>query len=117
MRVSTMPTIHGEKVVIRILDRERVILPLDKLGFSENNYRTFLNFLLSHTGMILVTGPTAVSYTHLDVYKRQGWHKAFFDQAGILPPAPNVRNSRNIDRHLRKGGCGWMFVVAWHLSF
>ena len=54
MRVSTMPTIHGEKVVIRILDRERVILPLDKLGFSENNYRTFLNFLLSHTGMILV---------------------------------------------------------------
>ena len=63
MRVSTMPTIHGEKVVIRILDRERVILPLDKLGFSENNYRTFLNFLLSHTGMILVTGPTGSGKT------------------------------------------------------
>ncbi|MGI6707506.1 MAG: GspE/PulE family protein, partial [Dethiobacteria bacterium] len=63
MRVSTMPTIHGEKVVIRILDREKVILPLDKLGFSEKNYRTFLNFLLSHTGMILVTGPTGSGKT------------------------------------------------------
>jgi type IV pilus assembly protein PilB len=63
LRVSTMPTIHGEKVVIRILDREKVILPLDKLGFSEKNYRTFLNFLLSHTGMILVTGPTGSGKT------------------------------------------------------
>ncbi|MGB3914634.1 MAG: ATPase, T2SS/T4P/T4SS family [Dethiobacteria bacterium] len=63
MRVSTMPTIHGEKVVIRILDRDRVILPLDRLGFSENNYKTFLNFLLSHTGMILVTGPTGSGKT------------------------------------------------------
>ncbi len=63
MRVSTMPTIHGEKVVIRILDREKVILPLDKLGFSENNYKMFLNFLLSHTGMILVTGPTGSGKT------------------------------------------------------
>ena len=63
MRVSTMPTIHGEKVVIRILDREKVILPLDRLGFSENNYKTFLNFLLSHTGMILVTGPTGSGKT------------------------------------------------------
>ncbi len=63
MRVSTMPTIHGEKVVIRILDRERVILPLDKLGFSEKNYQTFHNFLLSHTGMILVTGPTGSGKT------------------------------------------------------
>ncbi|HHW74584.1 MAG TPA: Flp pilus assembly complex ATPase component TadA [Firmicutes bacterium] len=63
MRVSTMPTIHGEKVVIRILDRDRVILPLDRLGFSENNHKTFLNFLLSHTGMILVTGPTGSGKT------------------------------------------------------
>jgi type II secretory ATPase GspE/PulE/Tfp pilus assembly ATPase PilB-like protein len=63
LRVSTMPTIHGEKVVIRILDREKVILPLDKLGFSEKNYRTFLNFLLSHTGIILVTGPTGSGKT------------------------------------------------------
>lgn len=63
MRISTMPTIHGEKVVIRILDRDKVILPLNEIGFSENNYRTFLNLLLSHTGMILVTGPTGSGKT------------------------------------------------------
>ena len=63
MRVSTMPTIHGEKVVIRLLDRDKVILPMDKLGFSESNFKTFHNFLLSHTGMILVTGPTGSGKT------------------------------------------------------
>ena len=63
MRVSTMPTIHGEKVVIRILDREKVILTLDKLGFSERNYQLFNNFLLNHSGMILVTGPTGSGKT------------------------------------------------------
>ncbi|NLA11259.1 MAG: Flp pilus assembly complex ATPase component TadA [Firmicutes bacterium] len=63
MRISTLPTIHGEKVVIRILDRDKVILPLDGIGFSENNYQSFLNFLLSHTGMILVTGPTGSGKT------------------------------------------------------
>ncbi|NMD43244.1 MAG: Flp pilus assembly complex ATPase component TadA, partial [Firmicutes bacterium] len=63
MRISTLPTIHGEKVVIRLLDRDKVILPLDGIGFSENNYQSFLNFLLSHTGMILVTGPTGSGKT------------------------------------------------------
>ena len=63
MRVSTMPTIHGEKVVIRLLDRDKVILPMNKLGFSENNFKTFNNYLLSHTGMVLVTGPTGSGKT------------------------------------------------------
>lgn len=63
MRVSTMPTIHGEKVVIRLLDKDKVILPLEKLGFSKNNYELFTKFLMNHSGMILVTGPTGSGKT------------------------------------------------------
>ncbi len=63
LRVSTMPTIHGEKVVIRILEKERVVLPLEELGFSEHNYRLFQQGLLNRSGMILVTGPTGCGKT------------------------------------------------------
>ena len=62
MRISTMPTIHGEKVVMRLLEKERVILPLEKLGFTEN-YRAFHGLLLNPYGMILVTGPTGCGKT------------------------------------------------------
>ena len=58
MRVSTLPTVHGEKVVIRILEKEKIILPLEELGFSEPNYKNFQRLLMKHSGMILVTGPT-----------------------------------------------------------
>jgi len=58
MRVSTLPTIFGEKVVLRLLDKEKIVLPLDTLGFNENNYSLYQKFIESSTGMILVTGPT-----------------------------------------------------------
>ncbi|RQD77860.1 MAG: type II/IV secretion system protein, partial [Candidatus Syntrophonatronum acetioxidans] len=58
MRISTLPTVFGEKVVLRILDREKIVLPLENLGFSDYNYRLFLRFIKASTGMILVTGPT-----------------------------------------------------------
>ena len=63
MRVSTMPTIYGEKVVIRILERERVVLPLENVGFSQQNYETFRKFIRHSSGMILVTGPTGCGKT------------------------------------------------------
>jgi len=58
MRISTLPTVFGEKVVLRILDREKIVLPLENLGFSDYNYSLFLRFIKASTGMILVTGPT-----------------------------------------------------------
>ncbi len=58
LRVSTMPTVHGEKVVIRILDKQKIILPLDRLGFSPESYRLLQRLLFNRSGMILVTGPT-----------------------------------------------------------
>jgi type IV pilus assembly protein PilB len=63
LRVSTMPTIHGEKVVIRLLEKDRVIVSLDKLGFNEHNFELYKQFLLNHSGMILVTGPTGCGKT------------------------------------------------------
>jgi len=58
LRVSTVPTIHGEKVVMRILDKGSVMLGLNKLGFSEENQRLFEDIVEKPYGMILVTGPT-----------------------------------------------------------
>ncbi len=63
LRVSTMPTLHGEKAVIRILDNEKVILPLKSLGFSNANYPAFQRLILNQSGMLLVTGPTGCGKT------------------------------------------------------
>lgn len=63
LRVSTMPTIHGEKVVIRLLDKARIVLPLESLGFSAENYQILLRLLMNPSGMILVTGPTGCGKT------------------------------------------------------
>lgn len=58
LRISTMPTINGEKVVMRVLDRQSVAQSLDDLGFSENNRRRLLHVVTKPQGMILATGPT-----------------------------------------------------------
>ncbi len=63
LRVSTLPTIRGEKVVIRILEKDKIVLPLEKLGFTKSNYNTFLGLLLNHAGLLLVTGPTGCGKT------------------------------------------------------
>ena len=63
MRVSTLPTIYGEKVVIRLLEKEKIILSLDKLGFSKYNYHAFKRLLLNRCGLVLVTGPTGCGKT------------------------------------------------------
>ncbi|MBW8887943.1 MAG: type IV-A pilus assembly ATPase PilB [Fibrobacteres bacterium] len=58
LRVSVLPTIHGEKVVMRILDQSNLNLDLSTMGFSERGLRDFQEALNSPFGMILVTGPT-----------------------------------------------------------
>jgi type IV pilus assembly protein PilB len=57
-RISILPTIHGEKVVMRILDAENLALSLDLLGFETQALQDFKNAVQSPYGMILVTGPT-----------------------------------------------------------
>lgn len=58
LRVSVLPTIWGEKVVMRILDQDNLNLDMSKMGFSEKSLRDFMEALNSPYGMILVTGPT-----------------------------------------------------------
>lgn len=58
LRVSTIPTVYGEKVVMRILDKSSVMLGLDKLGFFQDMRESFEEMIIKPYGMILVTGPT-----------------------------------------------------------
>jgi type IV pilus assembly protein PilB len=74
LRISTLPTQFGEKIVIRLLNSERAILPLDQIGLSPENLRLTRSFLTHQQGMILVTGPTgsgktSTLYTALNTIK------------------------------------------------
>ena len=57
LRVSTMPTMHGESVVMRILDKGGVALDFSRLGFQEETLAPFLKVLFEPHGILLVTGP------------------------------------------------------------
>lgn len=57
-RISTIPTIYGEKIVLRILDKESSNITLKNIGFSPKDYLSILNILNLSTGLILITGPT-----------------------------------------------------------
>lgn len=63
IRVSCLPTIFGEKIVMRILDLKNVILGVNKLGFSKENEQAFQRMLRSAYGIVLVTGPTGSGKT------------------------------------------------------
>ena len=63
IRVSTLPTVRGEAVVMRLLDKSRLLLGLEDLGFSEENYVRFKELINKPFGMILVTGPTGSGKT------------------------------------------------------
>jgi type IV pilus assembly protein PilB len=63
MRVSFLPTQHGQAVVLRILDRENIKIGIRNLGFGEENYRRFQNIIRRPNGIFLVTGPTGSGKT------------------------------------------------------
>lgn len=58
LRISILPTIHGEKVVMRILDKTNFLIPKEQLGFTKANLEKFDELLLNPHGIILITGPT-----------------------------------------------------------
>ncbi len=62
-RVSSVPTIHGESLVLRILDKSSVVLDIDKLGFAEDMLAEFNGLIENPHGIILVTGPTGSGKT------------------------------------------------------
>ncbi|HHU79114.1 MAG TPA: Flp pilus assembly complex ATPase component TadA [Clostridiales bacterium] len=63
LRISVLPTVYGEKIVIRLLDRSSTIMTKTQLGFSETNIRMFDKLIQSPNGIILVTGPTGSGKT------------------------------------------------------
>ncbi|WP_283408554.1 type II secretion system ATPase GspE [Anoxynatronum buryatiense] len=63
MRLAVMPTVYGEKIVIRLLDRSAILLSKDQLGFNDNNMKTFDRIIQHPHGIILVTGPTGSGKT------------------------------------------------------
>lgn len=63
LRMNTMPTIYGEKVVLRILNPESIMLKLTDLGFSDHNYEKFKDIITRAYGLVLVTGPTGSGKT------------------------------------------------------
>src|SRR2546426_739598 len=63
IRVSTIPTVHGESIVMRLLDRSSVFLPMEKLGFAPGTLRRFEALIKRPHGILLVTGPTGSGKT------------------------------------------------------
>jgi len=63
LRFSSLPGLHGEKVVLRVLDKNQGIFDLKGLGMSDRNLQTFDTLLKSSNGLILVTGPTGSGKT------------------------------------------------------
>jgi len=63
LRVSTLVTVHGENIVLRVLDKSRVVIGLEQLGFSEETFTRFKQAIESRHGIILVCGPTGCGKT------------------------------------------------------
>jgi type IV pilus assembly protein PilB len=63
-RVSTLPTLFGEKVVLRLLDKDKLMLDMTKLGFEQRSLDIFQRNITKPYGMVLVTGPTGSGKTN-----------------------------------------------------
>jgi type IV pilus assembly protein PilB len=63
-RVSVLPTLFGEKIVMRLLDKDNLMLDLTRLGFEADSLRVFEQAILKPYGMVLVTGPTGSGKTN-----------------------------------------------------
>lgn len=62
-RVATQPTVHGENIVMRLLDKAKSLVPLEELGFTEHNITILKKLIRRPEGIIIVTGPTGSGKT------------------------------------------------------
>lgn len=97
-RVSTLPTVHGEKIVVRILDASSAMLGIDSLGYEPDQKKALLEAVARPYGMILVTGPTGSGktvslYTCLNILNTAGLNiSTAEDPAEINLPGVNQVN-------------------------
>ena len=100
-RVSTCPTLFGEKIVCRILDPSSAMLGIDSLGYEPFQREIYLNYLAKPQGMILVTGPTGSGktvslYTGLNILNKEDTNiSTAEDPAEINLPGVNQVNVNN----------------------
>lgn len=97
-RVSTLPAYYGEKVVIRILDSERGVKPLDSLGMSPENLARIREAIQKPYGLILVTGPTGSGktttlYSILNEFDREKYNIVSLEDP-VEYQIPNVNQSQ-----------------------
>lgn len=112
LRVSTLPTQHGERVVLRILDKSGMLLSLDQLGFSDRDRGAFESLITKPYGIILVTGPTGSGktttlYTALNFLKSSETNimtcedPIEYELEGINQSAINIRAGLTFAKQLR----------------
>jgi len=100
-RVSTCPTLYGEKIVCRILDPSQAMLGIDSLGYEPFQRELYLKYLAKPQGMILVTGPTGSGktvslYTGLNILNKEDTNiSTAEDPAEINLPGVNQVNVNN----------------------
>jgi len=110
IRVSTLPTDFGEKVVLRILDKSQLKLDLEKLGFGERGLKIFEDKISLPYGMTLVTGPTGAGktttlYAALNRIKRPGINVLTIED-------PIEYNLEGINQSQAKPEIGFTFATA-----
>jgi type IV pilus assembly protein PilB len=99
-RVSTLPTLHGEKIVLRILDPSSATLGIEALGYDPDQKESLLNAVNRPYGMVLVTGPTGSGktvslYTCLNILNKPGINISTAEDPAEIP-LPGV-NQVNVD--------------------
>ncbi|WP_028976719.1 GspE/PulE family protein [Sporolactobacillus terrae] len=63
LRVSTLPTLFGERIVLRLLNTKDLLLKIPNVGFTESQQKSFVNMISKPTGLMLITGPTGSGKT------------------------------------------------------
>ncbi len=109
-RVSTLPVIFGEKIVLRILDKSNLTLDLEKFGFEPKAERDFMRAIMNPYGMVLVTGPTGSGKT-TTLYS--ALQKINTEQVNIMTAEDPVEyNLHGINQVLVRNEIGMTFAAA-----
>jgi type IV pilus assembly protein PilB len=109
-RVSVLPTIFGEKIVMRLLDKDKLMLDMTRLGFDSESLRIFEQAILKPYGMVLVTGPTGSGKTNTLYSALQRINKA--DVNIITAEDPVEFNLPGINQLQTKDQIGLNFAAA-----
>lgn len=110
VRVSSLPMLFGEKIVLRLLDRERLTLDMTKLGFDDRSLERFDAAIRSPRGMVLVTGPTGSGKTNT-LYSSIACINS--PQTNILTAEDPVEfNMRGVNQVQIREGIGLSFAAA-----